>query len=189
MASIDALVKEYETKQGKQIRTKTDFKAACELVRMNINDQALVIAQKIEKGMTIAHQVQKQCKGNIPMNLLTSIGSIKGQLTRLVYKGFVFDFGIGRLDDWNRYMTALQHRFDKLKVDPNRDRMNQLEVDKAQGRFDDVVTKYQKLGEAPSDLDDIVWMIEEFKVSLFAQQLGTSRPISLKRISNALAEL
>jgi ATP-dependent helicase HrpA len=67
--------------------------------------------------------------------------------------------------------------------------MNQLEVDKAQGRFDDVVTKYQKLGEAPSDLDDIVWMIEEFKVSLFAQQLGTSRPISLKRISNALAEL
>ncbi|MBF7072935.1 ATP-dependent RNA helicase HrpA [Glaciecola sp. MH2013] len=189
LAAIDALVRAYENDNKRTIRTKDDFNAVCELVRANINDQALDIAFKIEKGMTTAHHIQKQCKGNIPVNLLSNIAAIKTQLNRLVYKGFVFDFGNTRLDDWNRYVQALSQRFEKLKVDPNRDRMNQIEVDKAQSRFDEVESKYKKLGEYPDDLHEIKWMIEEFKVSLFAQQLGTNRPISLKRIANNLSEL
>ena len=188
MASIDQLVREYEGKTQQEIRDKQSFVAVCEIVREDINDTALEIATKIEKGLTIAHQIQKQCKGNIPLNMLNSIGAIKQQLTRLVYRGFVFDFGKLRLDDWNRYVLALQHRMDKLKVDPNRDRLNQLEVEKAESKYQEALNKYEKQGLPTDQLSDLEWMLEEFKVSLFAQQLGTSMPISLKRITNKLAE-
>ncbi|MEQ3658516.1 MAG: ATP-dependent RNA helicase HrpA [Glaciecola sp.] len=188
MAAIDQLVREFEVKTKQQIRDKQSFQAVCEIVREHINDTALEIATKIEKGLTVAHQIQKQCKGNIPLNMLNSIGAIKAQLSRLVYRGFVFDFGIHRLDDWNRYVTALQQRMDKLKVDPNRDRLNQLEVEKADSKYQEVLSKYKKQGLATNQLNEVEWMLEEFKVSLFAQQLGTSMPISLKRITNKLAE-
>ena len=188
MASIDQLVREYEDKTQQEIRDKQSFVAVCEIVREDINDTALEIATKIEKGLTIAHQIQKQCKGNIPLNMLNSIGAIKQQLTRLVYRGFVFDFGKLRLDDWNRYVLALQQRMDKLKVDPNRDRLNQLEVEKAESKYQEALNKYEKQGLPTDQLSDLEWMLEEFKVSLFAQQLGTSMPISLKRITNKLAE-
>ncbi|MFQ3249670.1 MAG: ATP-dependent helicase HrpA [Glaciecola sp.] len=188
MASIDQLVREFEQKKQTQIRDKDDFTLACDLVRENINDLALQIANKIEVGLTTAHNIQKQCKGNIPLNMLNNLGSIKSQLNLLVYKGFVFDFGYKRLDDWNRYVAALNQRLDKLKVDTNRDRLNQLDVDKALAKYEETKTKLLKSGGDLSQLDEVKWMIEEFKVSLFAQQLGTNIPISLKRISNRLSE-
>jgi ATP-dependent helicase HrpA len=189
LASIDHLVREFEKERAQQIRDKADFDKVCEIVRENINHLALQIAQKIEKGLTVAHHIQKQCKGSIPLNILTNIGAIKSQLNLLVYKGFVFDFGYHRLDDWNRYVMALSQRFDKLKVDTNRDRLNQLDVDKAVAKYQEAITKIQKSGADVDSMNEVKWMIEEFKVSLFAQQLGTSMPISLKRISNRLSEL
>ena len=188
LAAIDQLVRKFETDSATSIRNKADFEKACDIVRENINDLALQIAQKIEKGLTVAHSIQKQCKGNIPLNLLTNIGAIKQQLNLLVYKGFVFDFGYARLDDWNRYVIALSQRFDKLKVDINRDRLNQIDVDKAVGKYEEVLARLLKSGSDITLLEEVKWMIEEFKVSLFAQQLGTSMPISLKRISNRLNE-
>lgn len=188
LAAIDQLVREFESVQNTQIRDQAAFNKACDLVRENINDSALQIAQKIEKGLTVAHAIQKQCKGNIPLNMLNNIGAIKSQLNLLVYKGFVFDFTYAKLDDWNRYVMALNQRFDKLKVDANRDRMNQLDVDKATSRYEEVKNKLEKTGADCTPLLEVKWMIEEFKVSLFAQQLGTNMPISLKRISQRLSE-
>ncbi|MFT5542128.1 MAG: ATP-dependent helicase HrpA [Arenicella sp.] len=188
LAAIDKLIRDFETTKQKQIREKADFLQACEIVRENINDVALQIAQKIEKGLTVAHGIQKQCKGNIPLNMLNNISAIRGQLNLLVYKGFVFDIGYSKLDDWNRYVNALNQRLDKLKVDTNRDRMNQLEIDKAVSKYNEVKNKFEKSSLDIAALDEVKWMIEEFKVSLFAQQLGTNSPISLKRISNRLSE-
>jgi ATP-dependent helicase HrpA len=188
LASIDYLVREFEKERAQQIRDKADFEKVCEIVRENINDLALQMAQKIEKGLTGAHGIQKQCKGNIPLNILTNIGAIKSQLNLLVYRGFVYDFSYQKLDDWNRYVQALSQRFDKLKVDINRDRLNQLDVDKAVAKYQEVIAKLQKSGIDTTPVDEVKWMIEEFKVSLFAQQLGTNIPISLKRINNRLSE-
>lgn len=188
MAAIKAIVSEYENSIEATIRDKHHFEQACELCRQNVNDRAYAIALKVETGLTTAHGIQKQCKGNIPLNMLNNIAAIKQQLNRLVYKGFVFDMSEDRLDDWNRYIKALSVRIDKLKVDVNRDRLNQLDVDKAVAKYEAVRSKYKSPVPAPDALADVEWMLEEFKVSLFAQQLGTNYPISLKRIENKLAE-
>jgi ATP-dependent helicase HrpA len=120
--------------------------------------------------------------------MLNNIGAISAHLNMLVYRGFVFDIGYAKLDDWNRYVNALSQRLEKLKVDTNRDRMNQLEIDKAISKYNEVKTKLEKSNQDLAMLEEVKWMIEEFKVSLFAQQLGTNMPISLKRISNRLSE-
>ncbi|MEM0910012.1 MAG: ATP-dependent RNA helicase HrpA [Pseudomonadota bacterium] len=171
------------------IRGASQFKDVLEHSRANINDKALALATTIEKGLALGNQISKQCKGNIPLPLINHVSHIKQQLNHYIYKGFIFDFGEGRLNDWVRYLRALATRADKLKIDPNRDRLNQLELDKIQARVDEVKKNAIDDGLNDDTLREVQLMIEEFKVSLFAQQLGTKFPISSKRIITKLGEL
>ncbi len=186
IAGIDALVNQQSKAQN--IRSKEDFKAVCEIVRANINDKALELAKQVESGLALANQISKLTKGNIPLNMINNVKHIQGHLQQLVYKGFVFDLGEEKLNDWNRYLKALLQRAEKLKVDVNRDRLNQLEIDKAESAYESLKTDYKNKHQNLSDIEEIRWMIEELRVSLFAQQLGTKFPISLKRITNRIQE-
>ncbi|MGQ8365828.1 ATP-dependent RNA helicase HrpA [Glaciecola sp. 1036] len=171
-----------------QARTKQVYEQMREHCRMHLNDKALEVATGIEDGLSTAHKIQSLCKGNIPLNLINSIAHIKDNVEKLVYKGFVLDFCQGRLNDWNRYLQALKQRAEKLKVDPSRDRLNQLEVDKAESAILDKEKALSKVSASNVILHEAREMLEEYKVSLFAQQLGTKFPISLKRIKNKLEE-
>ena len=81
----------------------------------------------------------------------------------------------------------MSRRLEKLPIDPNKDRMHQLTVEKALSEWEKACGKYPK-GKVPEALLDTRWMIEELRVSLFAQALGTAYPISAKRISLFLAD-
>ncbi|MFC4699496.1 ATP-dependent RNA helicase HrpA [Glaciecola siphonariae] len=186
LASIDALVTENGT--AKEVRDQANFKALCDKVRANINDRALLIAQQVEQGLAVANQISKQTKGNIPLNMINNVKHIHGHLSTLVFKGFVYEVGEQRLADWNRYLKALLHRSEKLKVDSNRDCINQIEIDKAEAAFASLKSDFKNKHQNTDEIEEIRWMIEELRVSLFAQQLGTKYPISLKRIMNKIAE-
>jgi len=186
-AGIDALVGEYNATYNTDIRNKADFDACVELVRAKINDRVLEIAKQVEQGLTLAHQCQKQMKGNVPLNMINALGDCKAHLASLVFPGFVSDIGETRLNDWNRYIKGLSRRLEKLPIDANRDRMHQITVEKSIAEWEKACGKYPK-GKVPQALQDVRWMIEELRVSLFAQQLGTAYPISAKRISLFLAD-
>lgn len=179
------------------IRTKPQYKTAEDLARMELNDKALAIALQVEAGLATANAIQKQVKGKIPLNLVNNIASIKKQLDDLVYKDFVFalckkntQIGLDEaLGNWNRYLKALLQRTDKLKVDPSRDRLNQLEVDKAEQILTELREEFTLAHKDPEPLESLAEMIEEFKISIFAQQMGTKYPVSLKRIRNKAQEL
>ena len=186
-AGIDALVNDYCQTHDSDVRSKADFEACLDVVRANINDKVLDIAQRVEQGLTLAHQCQKQMKGNVPLNMINALGDCKAHLASLVFPGFVTELGEARLDDWNRYIKGLARRLEKLPIDPNKDRMHQVTVEKSIAEWDKVCGKYPK-GKVPAKLLDVRWMIEELRVSLFAQQLGTAYPISAKRITLQLEE-
>lgn len=188
---IDAAVNELLLSFGgaNNIRTKVDYLKAQELVRMELNDKALEIAKQVESGLSLANQIQKHCKGSIPLNMVSHVGHIKQHLSSLVFKGFVFRYGLAKLPDWNRYLKGLLQRCEKLKVDASRDRMHQLEIDKALNMLIKVKDDFAKQMRKSDQLSSIEEMIEEFRISLFAQQLGTKYPISLKRISLKLQEI
>ncbi|NDW16598.1 ATP-dependent RNA helicase HrpA [Alteromonas genovensis] len=181
-AGIDALVSDFCKAHNTDIRKKTDFEACVDKVRADINDRVLDIAKQVEQGLTLAHQCQKQMKGNVPLTMISALGDCKAHLASLVYPGFASQIGEGRLEDWNRYIKGLSRRLEKLPIDPNKDRMHQLTIEKSIKEWEKARSKYPK-GKVPEALDDARWMIEELRVSLFAQQLGTAYPISAKRIT------
>ena len=186
-ASVDDLLKAFGGPSN--IRSQHEYKKALEVVRMELNAKALDIAKQVETGLAIANQIQKHCKGSIPLPLVGHVGHIKQHLSELVYKGFVFDFGLARLPDWNRYLKGLLQRCEKLKVDASRDRLNQLEIDKALSLFASTQTQLDRQLRKSNELALVKEMVEEFRISLYAQQLGTKYPISLKRISIKLQEI
>ncbi|GFD89031.1 ATP-dependent RNA helicase HrpA [Tenacibaculum sp. KUL152] len=186
-AGIDAIVSDYCQSNNTDIRNKADFEACLEIARADINDRVLEIAKQVEQGLTLAHQCQKQMKGNVPLTMINALGDCKAHLASLVFPGFVSQIGEARLDDWNRYIKGLARRLEKLPIDPNKDRMHQATVEKSTKEWEKVCGKYPK-GKVPQGLKDARWMIEELRVSLFAQQLGTAYPISAKRITLYLNE-
>lgn len=185
-AGVDLLIEQYSQQESTEIRDKAHFESCCEYVRQDINDTVLDITQKVEAGLTVAHEIKKKMKGNIPFNLIYAHGHIKGQLDSLVYKGFAADIGAQRLVDWQRYIKAVAKRLEKLVIDPTKDKLHQLNVEKAQQAYQSRLDKIPANHPIPQQLKEVRWMLQELQVSFFAQQLGTSAPISVKRIMNHL---
>ncbi|MBL4629854.1 MAG: ATP-dependent RNA helicase HrpA, partial [Paraglaciecola sp.] len=185
-AAVDQLIHQYCEQHNCDIRDKIQFDSCSDFVRQEINDSVLRIAQQVEVGLTVAHQIRKKMKGSVPLNLIYAHGHIKGQLDSLVYKGFVCDVGAHKLLDWQRYIKAIAKRLEKVAIDPTKDRLHQLNLEKAEQAYQAKCNKISANQPMPEQLKEVRWLLHELQVSLFAQQLGTSAPISVKRILNHL---
>ncbi len=168
-------------------RDRDSYLVQRDRVREGLNDQVVKIAIVVEQILVLAHKVNKKMKGKVSLDLIQAYGDIKQQLGALVYKGFVTDIGFDKLPDLTRYMKAIERRLEKLVIDPNRDRLNLLEINKISEGLNKHDQGRKTLVQSQA-LANIRWMIEEFRVSLFAQNLGTPYPISAKRIRIALQE-
>ena len=187
-AAIEKMVEEQFAGYS-NIREQGQFKDLCEYAREHINDEVLEIAVLVEQGLVIAARIQKQLKGKIDLQMVAALGDIKSHLQTLVFVGFVSSISVSRLVDWKRYLMALEKRIEKLKIDPNKDRLHSIAIQKVVDQFEKKYAQYKLNRQIPAELTETRWMIEELRVSFFAQQLGTRYPISVKRIENHLAEL
>jgi ATP-dependent helicase HrpA len=146
----------------------------------------------VQRILAIAHTVELRLAELTAPVLAPALADVRGQLATLIGPGFVTATGAARLPDLARYLTAIARRLDKLPRDPDRDAgwMH---------RIDAVMQSYQQLrqlsgqrdldeaGEVP-ELQQIRWMIEELRVSYFAQELRTPYPVSDQRIYQAIAD-
>ncbi|MFL6162414.1 MAG: ATP-dependent RNA helicase HrpA [Jatrophihabitantaceae bacterium] len=107
---------------------------------------------------------------------------LRQQLDALVYPGFVLDTGAEQLRQLPRYLRAMLLRMADARTNLARDRDRQARVQVA---LTDLAELAGKLGDRP-ELRDVRWLIEEFRVSVFAQQLGTAQPVSIRRIQAAM---
>ena len=112
---------------------------------------------------------------------------IAAQLQRLVGKRFVLDTPYAQLQQLPRYLKAVVMRLDKLKADPGRDAARMAETRIAETRWLKRVAELK--GRRDARLDDYRWLLEELRVSLFAQELRTPQPVSSKRLDKAWAQL
>ena len=167
-------------------RDSESFNRAKDHVRAEIADSVLTAAIKLEQVLSRTHDIRKKMKGNVALNIIQSHADIKKQLELLVFKGFVTKSGHHRLDNINRYLNAILRRLEKLPIDPNQDRLKMIEITKVDDVYRQLVAKQRKDQPLPVELTDTRWMIEELKVSLFAQNLKTPYPISAKRVLNHL---
>ena len=114
------------------------------------------------------------------------VADVRAQLRELVRPGFVADAGFGRLRDLDRYLRAVLHRLDRAPADQARDARATDEVLLAEDAYARAVGVPAARSPGLDDVVAIGWMLEELRVSLFAQSLGTAYPVSVKRVLRAI---
>ncbi len=182
---IDKLLAE----SGGPVWNEERFGQLHEHVRAHLNETVVSIATQVEQILTTVFTINKRLKGRIDITLALALSDIKAQMSGLIYRGFVTQNGWKRLPDTLRYLQAIERRMDKLAVDPHRDRAQMLKVESVQQKWQQWFSKLSPLRQASEEVQEVRWMIEELRVSYFAQQLGTPYPISDKRILQTMEQL
>ena len=129
--------------------------------------------------------VEKALHGRVEMAMLPAMTDLRGQLGRLVHPGFVAEAGAAALRDYPRYLKAMAARIERLP-EQARDRELMDRVDVLQRAWQHRVDALPEDRPAGAGLRRVRWMLEDYRVSLWAQQLGTSQPVSDARIRKAL---
>jgi ATP-dependent helicase HrpA len=109
-----------------------------------------------------------------------SYDDLREQLDALLAPGFLRELPLARLAHYPRYLKAMRLRGERLRQDPAKDQQRMLHVLPYWREY----LKHRAAGEG--DLDELRWLIEEWRVSLFAQELKTAEPVSAKRLARAL---
>jgi ATP-dependent helicase HrpA len=120
------------------------------------------------------------------MTLIAPLADARSQLEALVHPGFVSVAGLATLARVPVYLEGIKHRVSKLAENPGRDRAWMMDVATATERY---ISAGGELPLKPGVQPHIVrarWMLEELRLSLFAQHLGTAEPVSLQRITKVL---
>jgi ATP-dependent helicase HrpA len=140
------------------------------------------VVARVVGVLDAAREVERLLEPLTAVPLQPARADVRQQLARLVHPGFIAATGVDRLADVERYLRGAARRLERLPdaTAVDRDRMNAIhELERAYR---------QRLAELPgaSGLREVPWMLEELRVSQFAQSLGTRGPISAKRIRRAL---
>jgi len=128
-------------------------------------------------------QLQRALQGNIALGLVDSYQDCREQLAGLVYPGFLLDTPADRLAELPRYLEALQKRLERLERDPNRDQVGLAVIQPHQRRLNETLERHERRAIRDPALTQIRWVVEEYRVSLFAQELGTRERVSEKRLA------
>ena len=183
--AVDKLIADF----GGFVWNEEGFDKLRDFVRENVNEVTVDIAQKVEQILTLTHQLNQRLKGKMDFTMAFALSDMKSQIAGLIYQGFVQKSGYARLPDLLRYLQAIDKRMDKLAQDVNRDRAAMLRVEQVQQAYQQLLTKLPKSKPISDEVAEIRYMIEELRVSLFAQQLGTKYQVSDKRVLGVIQNI
>jgi ATP-dependent helicase HrpA len=178
-AAVDALV-------DAPAWTRESFAALRERVAAELAPTTIAITGLVEKVLAAAHEVRLALPADPPPAQAEAIDDIREQFRRLLPAGFVTATGRDHLADLARWVTAIGRRLERLPRDIDADRGRMARVHAVQNVYDELVAALLSGRAAAEDVRDIARLIEELRVSLWAQQLGTARPVSEQRIYRAI---
>ncbi|WP_425317117.1 ATP-dependent RNA helicase HrpA [Stutzerimonas chloritidismutans] len=135
------------------------------------------------------HGLQKRFKGKIDLAQAVALNDIKAQLGNLVYPGFVRETPADWLKEYPRYLKAIEQRFEKIGAQLQRDRVWSGELAGYWEQYQTRLKKHSQEGKRDAELALYRWMLEEYRVSLWAQQLGTRMAVSDKRLNKQWSQV
>ncbi len=148
----------------------------------NLLDIANELAKQLALPLAEYHKLAKKLNAKLPLSAIHAVKDIKEQLHHLIYQGFIQQTPNTIMHRLPLYMQAISQRLDKLLIDPARDKQWMNEIKPYWQRYLDNQTKMTS-----KEFEDFRWMIEEFRISLFAQGIKTAYPISAKRLDKQWA--
>jgi ATP-dependent helicase HrpA len=152
-----------------------------EAVRARLQAATLEVVGEVARVLEAAGEVQERLRATTDPALAPALEDVRAQLAELVYPGFVAATGRRRLPDLPRYLRAAARRLERLPRDPQGDRERMLTVQRLRRSHQELVGRPAGDRPAPEALEELRWMLEELRVSYFAQQLGTPYPVSEQR--------
>ena len=173
-AAVDALM-------TSEPRTAAAFEVLLPSVRAGLPDQVLSVLKAVEEVLGLAAEVDAVLATVVHPSAATAVRDVRAQRDSLVHKGFVTEAGALRLGDLSRYLRGALVRLEKLPRDAERDRSLMAEVH-------EVEAEWARLPEGPGR-ERIRWMLQELRISLFAQTLKAKGPVSAQRIYRAVDDL
>ena len=178
-AAVDVLV------EG-PVWTRDDFETARRRVREELAPTTAEVLRRVERSLTALQEVHRALPDTPTPAQAEAIADIRAQLAALVGPGFVTATGAGHLADLTRYLTAIVRRLERLAQAPAADRERMTRISAVEDAYAELLQAISPARAASADIVDIARIIQEFRVSLWAQQLGTPRPVSEQRIYRAI---
>lgn len=170
------------------IFTHAEYSELYEHVRAELIETVFDVTKLVAEILSEATALKKAIKKATSLTTMHAVSDVKGQMENLVYPGFVAQTGYDQLVHVPRYLKAAQVRLTKLGPNLHRDNQLMLTVQDLEDSYDNAVKSLPAGTIVPDALRRVNWMIEELRVSFFAQELGTAYTVSEKRIAKAQRE-
>jgi ATP-dependent helicase HrpA len=168
-------------------------KESFEAMYLECRGDLVEISQKLEKllnktldAMAGVIKLLKKYKGIQDLGLIEDINR---QIDALVYVDFLVDTPVEVLQDFPRFFQAIVQRLEKYPRQQEKDRQWSGLLAQWWGKYKDRVQQFESAQQSSESLENFRWMLEELRVSLFAQTLGTRYPVSEKRLEKAWTEI
>jgi len=171
------------------IRTKEQFAQCIAEEKGQLMAVANETCKLVSQILGEYQQVRKTLSGNMPINLVPMISDIKQQLDRLVFRGFLQCTPWQNLQHYPRYLKGIALRREKMGHAAGRDLQQMRGMQCLYNQWQEKDQSIRKAGKLDARVEELRWRFEELRVSLFAQELKTPAPISLKRIEKRWKEL
>lgn len=170
------------------IFTHAEYSELYEHVRAELIETVFDVTKLVAEILSEATALKKAIKKATSLTTMHAVSDVKAQMENLVYPGFVAKTGYDQLVHIPRYLKAAQVRLTKLGPNLHRDNQLMLTVQDLEDSYDNAVKSLPAGTIVPDALRRVNWMIEELRVSFFAQELGTAYTVSEKRIAKAQRE-
>ncbi|WP_194949356.1 DUF3418 domain-containing protein [Actinomyces trachealis] len=174
------------------LREREAFEQLVTVMRRDLEDEVYRVVQQVAVTLTALREVERTVTASTSLTLLGTLQEVREHAATLVYDGFVAATPAEQLAHLPRFLRALTLRVEKAQTSPHQDAALVYQVHQAEEM---VAAARSRAAAHTADagneavLAEARWMLEELRVSLFAQTLGTSRKVSVQRISKLLARV
>ncbi|GGA61545.1 ATP-dependent helicase [Pseudoclavibacter endophyticus] len=169
------------------VRTRAEFVALRDELNARMVDDMFTQAKLVAEILSRWRDAAGALKRANHLSVLPSVTDARAQLDALVFDGFVSRTGLARLPHLSRYLRGVTHRVERMQDAVAVERAGLREIATAIEAYEQAGGTLPLAPDAPPALVRARWLLEEFRISLFAQQLGAAETVSLKRIRAALA--
>lgn len=164
------------------------FKQVLDSERDKMDETLSRLMKQLTEILDIYFRLKKQLK-KPPLHWLDAMTDIQDQLNHLLHTDFIISTPQANFNELPRYLKAIEKRLEKIQANPERDRKSRLEISGLWSDYKKRASLLEKQNRQSSQLDEYRWMLEEYRISLFAQEIKTRYPISEKRLKKAWNEI
>ena len=168
------------------ITTPERFEALRERISSSVVDRMFAVTAAAAKALSAAREADRELREGSNIAFMAQLADARSQLEGLVFDGFIRRTGAAQLERLPVYLSGIAYRVKRLPETAHRDRVWMADAESATSEFTRAGGTIPLPRDAPEHLVQARWMLEELRLSLFAQQLGARGPVSVQRIRKAL---